>query len=142
MSHLKRRDFLFDDFLTKDWFETQRSKTPYRAVPAVNIKESNEFHEIELYVPGFKREDLKIDLKERMLTISGEVKNMEDSESDKSEAKYIRKEFSFESFSRSFTLPKGVNGEDLSAQLSEGILSVKIRKMEKKEPQTTSITIE
>lgn len=82
-----------------DSFFTDRSVSK---VPAVNIAETDGNYHIELAVPGLKREDFKINLEKNVLTISSETKT-ENSEETK---KYNRREYSYSTFSRSFTLPE------------------------------------
>ncbi len=140
MSNVIRRNFLFDDFLTKDWFETQKSHSQREQVPSVNILEAKDSYEIELAAPGLTKEDFKIELKENNLLISAETSTNVDSD-DKQEKKYSRREFTFTSFKRNFTLPKGTMKEDLTAEYTNGILKVEIKKVKEKEPESTQITI-
>jgi HSP20 family protein len=94
-------------------------------VPAVNVTEDEEKFTLEILVPGFTKEDLKVDLNENLLTISADHKE----ESTKAEtSNYVRKEFSHHSFERSFTLPENTNKEALAAKYENGILNVSIPK--------------
>lgn len=100
-------------------------------VPAVNIKESSTGFELELAVPGMEKSDFKIDLKKDLLTISAQKEKKKE---ETVEEKYFRKEFSYSSFSRSFTLPEGkVDIENINAVYENGILKVNIPKTEKSE---------
>lgn len=97
------------------------------ATPQVNIKETESEYVIELAAPGKNKEDFQIELNKNMLTISSEVKN----ESEQSEDNYRRKEFNYESFSRSFNLKRGVfNQDEISAKYENGILFVSVPKSE------------
>ncbi|MDA9066482.1 Hsp20/alpha crystallin family protein [Flavobacteriales bacterium] len=107
-------------------------------VPLANINESDVSHTIELAVPGLKKEDIKIELKENRLTISADVKK----EANKENSKNVRKEFSYHSFKRSFNLPKLVDIEKIEAKNENGLLTVIIPKKEAKIKKNKLITIE
>lgn len=107
-------------------------------VPLANINESDVSHTIELAVPGLKKEDIKIELKENRLTISADVKK----ESNKENSKNVRKEFSYHSFKRSFNLPKLVDIEKIEAKNENGLLTVIIPKKEAEIKKNKLITIE
>ncbi len=106
-------------------------------VPAVNIAETeNQFH-IELAVPGLKKEDFKINLEKNLLTISAE-KTTEHTDSDK---RYSKKEYSYNSFVRTFTLPETVDHSKIEAEYTDGILKLDIAKKEEAKVQTREIAI-
>ncbi|MFO0356192.1 MAG: Hsp20/alpha crystallin family protein [Sphingobacteriaceae bacterium] len=94
------------------------------ALPATNVKETDKEFKIELAVPGFKKEDFKVNLDNEVLTISAETKSEKKDENEK----FTRKEFSYNSFSRSFQLPKSANAEKINAKYEDGILKVDIIK--------------
>jgi HSP20 family protein len=116
-------DFFNDeDFLNSRWLKKQFKQT----IPAVNVKENeHEFH-IEFASPEFTKKDFKIDLEENGLTISAEKEKETNEEKDN----FTRKEFSYNSFSRSFMLPKNVNVDKINATYNDGILNLSIPKME------------
>src|ERR1051326_2508094 len=87
-----------DKFFGNDWFEKEFEKR----VPAVNIKENGKEFKVELAVPGFSKNDIKVNLDGDVLTISAEKKEEKKEEKER----FTRKEFSYNSFSRSFTLPQ------------------------------------
>ncbi|TWR31330.1 Hsp20/alpha crystallin family protein [Mucilaginibacter pallidiroseus] len=106
-------------------------------VPAVNIAENdNEFH-IELAVPGLKKEDFKIALEKNILTVSAE-KKAENTEETK---KYSKKEYSYGSFTRSFTLPETVDYSKIEADYTDGILKLVVAKREDAKFQSREIAI-
>ena len=115
-------DFFSDDFFNNQWLEKKLKHT----LPAVNIKENKNEFKIEFASPGFSKKDFKIDLDEDVLTISAEKEKEKNEESDN----FTRKEFSYNSFSRSFTLPKTVNAEKIDAKYNDGILKLSIPKVE------------
>lgn len=106
-------------------------------VPAVNIVEHNNGFRLEVAAPGLKKEDFKINLENNVLTISAqqEQKNEETTE------KYTRKEFSFASFRRSFTLPNTVDAEQVNATYADGVLKIELPKKDeaKKTPRLIEI---
>jgi HSP20 family protein len=94
-------------------------------VPAVNIAENdNEFH-IELAVPGLKKEDFKINLDKNILTVSAEK-----SENAGETKKFSKREYSYNSFVRSFTLPDSVDHSKIEADYTDGILKLIVAKRE------------
>lgn len=97
------------------------------SVPAVNLKESDNGYEIYLAAPGLKKEDFKISLEDMVLTISSE----QTTENKETEDKFTRKEYSYTSFSRSFTLPKNIDLENINAKYENGELKVTLPKKEK-----------
>ena len=117
---------LFDTnafFPTPFGFELEAyNKNKY--VPAVNVSETENNFTLEFRVPGFSKEDLKIDLEEKTLTVSAEHKV----EETKTDSNYVRKEFSYKSFSRSFALPENIDSDALQAKYENGILNIHIPK--------------
>ena len=125
---------LFGDFFDKafsDWSSTNFSLTN-TTLPAVNIQESKDDFLVSMAVPGMSKKDFKLDLSDNILTITSE-KEDEKMEEEKS---YTRKEYSYQSFSRSFTLPKNVvNDEKISAKYENGELKILIPKKEEAKPK-------
>jgi len=95
-------------------------------VPAVNIRESEDNFVLDVAAPGLKKEDFKINLDNNLLTISSEQKN----ENEEKNEKYTRKEFFFNAFSRSFTLPKTIDLDKIRADYKDGVLSISLPKRE------------
>ena len=92
--------------------------------PAVNVSESNEGFAVELAAPGLKKDDVTIDLDKKTLKISVEKEN----ETKEEGKNYHRKEFSFYSFKRSFSLPDSVDQEAITAEYTDGVLHLNIPK--------------
>jgi HSP20 family protein len=114
-----------------DWPSRHYSDTN-TTLPAVNIKENTDAFEVEMATPGMAKDDFKIELNNDLLTISSEKKN--ESEIKEGET-YTRREYSYQSFSRSFNLPKTVDAEKISAKYENGILSITIPKKEEVKPK-------
>lgn len=124
---VKRNNDLFhgllEDILSNDPF-FKRDFASY--VPAVNIAETAENFSIELSAPGFDKEEFRIEVENDVLTVSGERKT-EKKEEGKT---YTRKEFSYGSFKRVFSLPKTVDTDKIEAKYESGILQVIVSKKE------------
>ena len=90
----------------------------------VNVKENDNSYLIEVAAPGFEKADFKINLDQQILTISAEKKNQVTEEGEKT----IRREFSFESFSRSFNLGEEINPDTIEAKYENGVLKVYLPK--------------
>jgi len=94
--------------------------------PAANIIDLPEAFQLDIAAPGMKKEDFKINLENNILNISAE---MEDEKNEEGK-NYTRKEFYYGSFSRSFTLPKTIDLEKISADYQNGILKINLPKKE------------
>lgn len=94
--------------------------------PSVNIIESSKEYKVELAAPGLEKKDFKIEVDNRVLTISSE-KEEERNEEDEN---FRRREFSYSSFSRSFQLPEDVIADKIDAKYDEGVLKLSIPKKE------------
>lgn len=135
MKLIKRRNHnasfptFFDDFFTKELFGLERDFTHPKSHPAVNVIENTEAFRIEVAAPGLTKEDFKIELDNDILSISFEKKETEEVK-DENE-KFTRKEFSYSSFKRSFTIPETtVDGENIKADYENGILKLNLPKRE------------
>ena len=119
-----------DDFFTGglNWGVSNYSNTG-TTLPSVNIKETEDSYEVEMAAPGMKKEDFKVELDNNILTISSEKTDEREEGGEKE--KYSRKEFSYQSFQRSFSLPKEVVDEDkIQARYRDGVLYLMIPKKE------------
>lgn len=124
---------LFDDFFNTefgDW-KRQNFSSTQTTLPKVNIKEDNDGFAVEMAAPGMAKDDFNIKLDNNLLTISSEKKEENKNENEK----YSRREFSYQSFQRSFTLPDTADEEKISASYENGILRVGIPKKEEAKPK-------
>lgn len=129
----------FDDFFVRDFFgfPNAESKSP-KTIPAVNVKETEHEFIVEVAIPGVKKEDVKVELNENVLTISSEVKKEEGEQQEN----YTRKEFSYTTFKRSFTIDNdAIDTEKIDAKVDNGVLSVHLSKKAKVEPEQKVKTI-
>ena len=127
---MSQMPLLFDDFFNRDIFNWGLSNfsNTNTTIPGVNIKETADNFEVEVAAPGMSKKDFKIELDGNALTISSEKTNRQE---DKEDEKYTRKEFSYQSFYRTFTLPKEVVDVDkIEAKYDNGLLHLLIPKKE------------
>jgi len=105
--------------------------------PRVNIVERPDDFKLEVLAPGFDKKDLKVNMVNDSLTISGEhtVENQDEDE------RYTRREFNRSSFERSFVIPKSVKADAIQAEYMNGVLKVIIPKTEESKPQERNISI-
>lgn len=121
---------IFDDFFTKDLFDWNNSNYSVTGttLPAVNIRETPENFIVEMAAPGMKKEDFKIELNNNVLMISSEHQHEDEEKEDEG---YTRKEFSYQSFQRSFQLSReAVDAENIHAKYENGVLHLTIPKRE------------
>lgn len=133
MSLLKRNNLFFpslmNDVFRPDWFGGMENMNSN--VPAVNIKENEKDFELELAIPGFKKDDFNIEVDKNILTISSEAK----SENETKDDNYTRREFSYTSFRRAFTLPETIDEDKINANYADGILKLTLPKREEALPK-------
>ncbi len=125
---------LFDRFFEGDLFDwsNRNFSLTNTTLPSVNVKENpNEFN-VEVAAPGFDKGDFRLELNHDILTISSE-KNIENE--TKEDEHFSKREFSYQSFTRSFTLPNTVDGERIDATYENGILRIQIPKREEAKPK-------
>jgi len=106
-----------------------------RWTPAMDLAETEDAFVLRADLPGVSQEDVSIELEDTVLTVSGERKADHETKGEG----FYRVERSFGSFSRSLTLPKGVDPEAISASFTDGVLEVRIPKPEERKPRRISI---
>src|SRR3954469_11094437 len=106
-----------------------------RWVPEMDLVESQDHYLLKADLPGMKQEDVSIEFNDGTLTISGERK----AEYERSEKGFFRLERSFGKFSRSLTLPEGVNPDKIEASFHDGVLEVPIPKPEARKPRRIEV---
>ena len=127
-------DRLFDGDLY-DWSNKNFSSTS-TSLPMVNIKESGEGFDVELAAPGYDKGDFKIESNHGLLTISSERTNENET---KEGEQFSRREYSYQSFCRSFTLPNSADTDKINAKYESGILKVSIPKKEEAKPKPAKL---
>jgi len=123
-------DRLFEGDLF-DWSNRNFSLTN-TTLPSVNIKENSDEFKVEVAAPGFEKGDFKLELNHDVLTISSEKQIENETKEDE---RYSKREFSYQSFTRSFTLPHSADSERIDATYDNGILFVSIPKKEESKPK-------
>jgi HSP20 family protein len=124
---------LFDGF-----FGAGRADNDVRAqrwIPAMDLVESEDHLVLRADLPGMSEDNIEIEIKDNVLTISGERK----AEQERKEEGYYRVERAYGSFSRSLTLPERVSADQVSANFDKGVLEVRIPKPEERKPQRVHI---
>ena len=138
---------LFDDFFSDPFgMMVPQGRDPLYGKHAKNlmktdVRETEQTYELDIDLPGFKKDEVNVELKDGYLTISA-AKGLDKDEQDK-KGTYIRQERYAGSCSRSFYVGKEVRPEDVSAKFEDGILTLSVPKAEQKAlPQSTSIAIQ
>ncbi len=126
----------FDDFFSRDLMDwgMQHFSNTGTTLPSVNIKENNDGYVVEMAAPGMNKDDFTIELDNDILRISSEKEVENELKGDE---QYSRREFSYQSFQRTFHLPKHVvNDDSIKAEYHNGVLRIDIPKREeaKKRP--------
>jgi HSP20 family protein len=129
--------------LMDDFFATVPSIIRDELVPSkqnvpVNIKETETDYQLEVVAPGFEKENFKVNLENKILTIEGEKKTEEENKNEK----LVRREFKSQSFKRSFTIDEKIDTENISAKYVNGILTLNLPKKGDVKPSTKQISIQ
>ena len=112
-----------------------RSGALRRWLPAMDLVEAEDHYVLKADLPGLSEDDIKIEFEDRTLTISGERKSEQETKKDGN----VRVERAFGSFSRSLTLPEGIDGDAVTASFDRGVLEVSIPKPEVRKPKRIEI---
>ncbi|MDI4659400.1 Hsp20/alpha crystallin family protein, partial [Xanthobacter autotrophicus] len=112
--------------------------TPEKSyLPQIDVYEKDGFLNFDVEVPGFNKEDIKVTLQDNVLSITGERKE----EKEEKDKKYYVCERSYGAFSRSFTLGDDVNKDNIDASYENGVLKIKLAKIEPVKPEVKQIEI-
>jgi len=119
---------VFEDFFKpwNEWYDNGGYFGKIMKVPAVNVTENKDNYMVSVAAPGMKKNDFNIDVEGNMLTISSE----KEEKREEKDAKFTRKEYSYSSFSRSFTLPDEVLKNKIEATYEDGVLKLILPKNE------------
>lgn len=127
---------VFDRFFSRGGTENNDLKVN-SWYPSVDVSEKDDAFVMKAELPGVSKEDVKITLKENILTIHGEKKR-EKEENDKN---YFRTERVYGSFQRTFTLPSSVRAEKIEAHFNDGVLTIEIPKAEEAKPKEIEVRV-
>lgn len=116
----------WDDFFNDKFFNQLKSTDSNNSLPAVNVSEDEKGYTIEVAVPGIAKDDFNLEIENDVLTISTEQKE----NNDEQKQNFLRREFNYQSFKRSFQLPETIDQEQIKASCDAGILMLSLPKME------------
>ncbi|MGZ5190238.1 MAG: Hsp20/alpha crystallin family protein [Flavisolibacter sp.] len=127
---------LFEDLFKpwNEWFDNGGALGRPTTLPAVNVSEDKNNYFLSLAAPGLIKEDFNVDIEGNMLTISSEKEENKEVKDEK----FTRKEYSFSSFSRSFSLPEDVKQDAIDANYENGVLKIKLPRKEEAKQITAS----
>ena len=129
-SHSPMSSFL-DDFFTTDW--PVRRNTLSESVPAVNVQEREKDFLLSFAIPGKNKEDFDLEVEKDVLSVSATSQDSTINNEDR----FTRKEFNYQSFKRSFSLPESIDSAKIKATYTDGILSINLPKRKEALPQPT-----
>ena len=116
----------WDDFFNDSFFNQVKSTSCTGTIPAVNVSENDEGYTIEVAAPGIERKDFNLEVDNEVLTISTEQK----ASKEEQKQTFLRREFNFQTFKRSFQLPETIDHEQIKATHEAGILTLTLPKKE------------
>ena len=126
MTPSRRNEWLpsiFNDFFDNDWMVKAISTSP-----AINVIESDKDYKVEVAAPGMTKEDFNIHLSEDNELVISMEKKTESNEEDKQNKKYLRREFSYTKFEQALVLPDDVEKDRISANVTNGVLTIELPK--------------
>jgi HSP20 family protein len=118
-------------------FKNEFNKNDRKGFVPVNVKETEKTYQLEVVAPGFEKTDFTINVDQNLLTISAENKDEVKADNEKQ----IRREYSFRSFKRSFTLDEKIDATNIEASYINGVLTLNLPKKEAVKPEATKIVI-
>lgn len=127
---------LFEDVFAP--LRADMPSVPAAWMPRADIRETEKEYVIDLSLPGMRKEDMKVEIKDDVLTVSGEKK----SEKEEKGKAWLRRESSYGSFLRSFTLPEGLHSENIKASYKDGVLTLSMQKPPQVKSRGMSIKID
>lgn len=127
----------FNDFFDNDWM-TKANAT----APAINVIESESDYKVEVAAPGMTKDDFRIHLSEDNELVISMEKKSETNDEDKKNKKYLRREFSYSKFEQSLVLPDDVEKEKISANVTDGVLTIDLPKRTPEEKAKINKVIE
>jgi HSP20 family protein len=133
----ERINRMFDDTMRTIYPQEGEELERGTWMPAVDIHETEDGYVVKADLPGIKKEDIQIDLKDSTLTLKGEKKF----EQKVSKDNYIRTERAYGTFVRSFTLPHNVDSEKIKASYKDGVLELTLPKKEEAKPKQIKVEV-
>ena len=140
MYHQEWMPSIFGDFFDTNWMGRAKA-----TAPAINVIEKKDEYKVQVAAPGMTKDDFKININEyNELAISLDKKNEKEDKSDKKNEAWLRREFSYTSYSQSFAIPEDVEMSKITAKIENGVLDINLPKKEvtKETPVTRQIEIQ
>ena len=128
---------IFNDFFDNDWMVKANA-----TAPAIKVIESDKDYKVEVAAPGMTKEDFNIHLSEDNELVISMEKKTENKEEDKENKKYLRREFSYTKFQQALVLPDDVEKEKISANVTNGVLTIELPKRTPEEKAKINKVIE
>ena len=128
---------IFNDFFDNDWMVKANA-----TAPAINVIESDKDYKVEVAAPGMTKEDFNIHLSEDNELVISMEKKTENKEEDIENKKYLRREFSYTKFQQALVLPDDVEKEKISANVTNGVLTIELPKRTPEEKAKINKVIE
>lgn len=128
---------LFNTFFDQPAPAARGKGVARRWLPAMDLVETADHYVLRADLPGLSEEDVTIELEDQVLTVSGERK----AEHKDQQEGYYRLERAYGGFSRSLTLPQGIDPDSIQAHFDRGVLEIRIPKPEQKKPKAVQITV-
>lgn len=128
---------IFNDFFDNDWMVKANA-----TAPAINVIESEKGYKVEVAAPGMTKEDFNIHLSDDNELVISMEKKSESNEEDKTNKKYLRREFSYTKFQQALVLPDDVEKERISANVADGVLTIDLPKRTPEEKAKVNRVIE
>ena len=128
-------NMLFDDFFGAPRKTEDQDRHLWN--PRVNLEEVEDRFEITVELPGLKRDDVKIEVKDRVLTLTGEKKV----DNEKKDRNVYLFERAYGRFCRTFTLPDNVDADEIGAEFKDGLLKIEVPKTEEAKPKEIEVKV-
>jgi HSP20 family protein len=131
---------IFDDFFGDEFMGVPVSRQ--FATPAVNIIENDKQYDIQIAAPGMTKDDFKISINDNNELVINLEKKQKEEKKDDDKRTWLRREFSYASYSQSFVLPEDVKEESINAKMENGVLNIVLPKKEEAEQKPATRQIE
>lgn len=131
---------MFDDFFGKNWMHKVNDTTP-----AINVKEDDKGYTMELAAPGIRKEFCRVNVTSDgnlHIAIENKMEHKQDEKEGCRKERYLRREFYYSNYQQIFRLPENVDADNISAQVSDGILSIALPKRNKETEEKAHRAIE
>lgn len=134
---------IMDNFFSNDFRKTffDQHRNDFN-IPPVNILEHQSGYELQVVAPGLQKEDFKIHVEKDVLTVSFEKKEEANTTANEGANKWLHREYKAQAFKRSFNLSEKVSTEGISAQYTNGVLSINLPKKEVETPKTIQVSVQ